>query len=73
MKEDKLYKKIKDNWYMAKYREPKVKNKIQLVIEVDGQYLFMVSDWLTKEEIEHINLSNYRFETFKFRDVVNEK
>lgn len=68
---DKLYKKIKDNWYMAKYREPKVKDKIQLVIRVDDQYLFMVSDWLTREEIENIKLSDYKFKPYK--DVFGEE
>lgn len=53
--------KIKENWYMAKWKEKTSKSKIQFIVYVEGIYLFMVSDWLTDEEVENINLSEWNF------------
>lgn len=52
---------IKENWYMAKWKEQTPNSKIQLILEIKGTYLFMVSDWLTNEEIENIDLTQWNF------------
>ena len=54
-------KKIKDNWYMSKFKEQTNNDKIQFVFNYRDIYIFAVSDWLTDEEIEKINLKDYSF------------
>lgn len=54
-------KQIKENWYMAKCKEQTSKSKIQFILKIKGDYLFMVSDWLTDEEIKAIDLSEWNF------------
>lgn len=62
------YKKIKENWYMAKWKEKTDKSKIQFVIEIKDTYIFMVSDWLTDEEVKSIDLSKWNFTKIKMKE-----
>ena len=57
--------KIKENWYMAKWKEKTDKSKIQLILNVENDYVFLVSDWLTQREIEEIDLSDWNFKQWK--------
>lgn len=56
--------KIKKHWYMAKWKEKQVESKIQMIVDYQRTYLFLVSDWLTEKEIKNINLDEWNFMTF---------
>lgn len=53
--------KIKENMYMALWNKKLCEEKIQFIVEYEGNYLIEVSEWLTKEEIKDIDLSKYDF------------
>lgn len=57
--------KIKENWYMTKCPEKTNKSKIQFIVKMENEYLFMVSEWLTEKEISNINLQDWNFKPYK--------
>jgi uncharacterized protein YtpQ (UPF0354 family) len=64
--------KIKENWYMVEVDGRIAETNIQWVVRVGETYLFMVKKYLSKKEIEEIDINSYKFHQFTLDDLAKE-